>query len=292
MRMERISEAGVSRLGESPLWSVREQKLYWVDIDGHKLLRFDPNNRQYDSWDVSEQCCAPAERREGGLLLALARRLIFFEPDSGKTTPCLDVPTSEPSKNRLNDATIDSAGRFWVGSMSPHGEPASATLYRFERPTGFTGVISPFFTINGLAFSPDGKTMYVSDTREPVRSIWQLDYDVASGTPSNRRLFVDTTNMAGRPDGGACDQEGYYWMAGFGGGELARFTPSGRHDRTIKLPIKNVTKLAFGGPNLDIIYATTAQQKDGEEDPAFPSGSLLAIHDAGYRGVPLPAFDG
>ncbi len=292
MRIERISEAGVCQLGESPLWSVREQKLYWVDIDRHRLLRFDPQSRLFASWDIGEQCCALAERRNGGLLLALARRLVFFEPDTGKMTTVRDVPKEEPLKNRLNDGTPDPAGRFWVGSMSPHGEPASAMLYRFDLKAGFQGVLSHLFTINGLAFSRDGRAMYVSDTRDSVRSIWRLDYDPATGTASNRRLFVDTAGLAGRPDGGACDDNDHYWMTGIGGGELVRFTPEGKIDRTIRLPIKSVTKLAFGGPQLDVIYVTTAAQANASESAEFPPGSLLAIYDSGYTGLALATFEG
>jgi L-arabinonolactonase len=292
MRVERIQEAGVSQLGESPLWSVREQKLYWVDIDGRRMQRFDPASRQVNRWDVGDLCCAPAERVAGGFLVALSRKLVFFDPNTGKTSTLIDIPEHEPPKNRFNDATTDAAGRFWIGTMSPHGEPASASLYSFEQDKGFEKVETGFFTINGLAFSPDSKTMYLSDTRQSVRSIWRFDYDLDSGTPSNRELFVDTATMAGRPDGGAVDSQGFYWMAAIGGGEAVRFAPTGDHDATISLPIKSITKIAFGGPNLGVIYATTGQKKDESEDPEYPSGSLLAIYESGYVGVPLPPFAG
>jgi sugar lactone lactonase YvrE len=143
---------------------------------------------------------------------------------------------------------------------------------------------------NGLAFSPDGRTLYHSDSYAAVRTIWAWDLHPDDGSISNRRVFVDTRGMPGRPDGGAVDADGCYWMAANDGWELVRFTPKGRIDRRIKLPIAKPSMPAFGGAKLDIIYVTSIRPSSGlEQQPQ--AGSLFAVA-AGVTGLPEPRYKG
>jgi sugar lactone lactonase YvrE len=132
--------------------------------------------------------------------------------------------------------------------------------------------------------------MYLADTNANIRTIWAFDYDPESGNPTNRRVFVDTHGMAGRPDGGAVDAEGCYWMAGIGGGELVRFTPNGAVDRVIPVPCKTPTKVAFGGAGLDTLFVTSLKRDGGDLDPM--AGCLFAITATGVTGIEIPLFAG
>ena len=278
-------------LGESPMWSVAEQKLYWVDIDGPALHRFDPATGRDESWPMPEQIGSIALRKDGTLLVALRTGFAFFDPADAKLTRLFDPEPDKPN-NRFNDGTTDSAGRFWAGTMrmAPQGDQPEGTLYRLDADLSCRPVFDGFWTINGLAFAPDGRTMYLADTNVNVRTIWAFDYDPESGNPTNRRVFVDTHGMAGRPDGGAVDAEGCYWMAGIGGGELVRFTPEGAVDRVIKVPCRTPTKVAFGGSGLDTLFVTSLKRDGGDPDPM--AGCLFAITGTGVTGIEVPLFAG
>jgi sugar lactone lactonase YvrE len=144
---------------------------------------------------------------------------------------------------------------------------------------------------NGLAFSPDGRTLYHSDSFAAVRTIWAWDFDADRGTIANRRVFVDTHGMPGRPDGGAVDADGCYWTAANDGWELVRFTPAGKVDRRIALPVAKPSMLAFGGERLDVIYVTSIRPRNTDLSDQPQAGSLFAV-EAGIQGLPEPLFAG
>ena len=154
-------------------------------------------------------------------------------------------------------------------------------------------IMEGFHIINGLAFSPDNKTAYVSDSADWVRTIWSYDYDLNNGIWSNKRIFFDTKIVAGRPDGGCIDSDGCYWMAGVSGWELLRITPKGKIDMIIKMPIEKPTKIAFGGPNLDIMYVTSIGQENitkGTEKQQPYAGGLFALFIPGVKGIEFPCY--
>lgn len=287
-RIERVLDCQ-AQLGEGPVWSVAEQMLYWVDITRPTLNRFDPATGRNTSWTMPSPVGCFALCEQGGALVALCQGFHHFD---FHTLALRFVATVEPLPpgHRFNDGTTDPVGRFWAGTMPIAGaasqpEPQGA-LFCLERDGHTRRAEGRFWTQNGLAFSPDGRTMYVSDTHAPVRTIWALDYDPDSGTASNRRVFFDTREVAGRPDGAAIDADGCYWMAGVGGGQLVRITPQGRLDRIINLPVEKPTKLAFGGRNLDVMYVTSIGHPDRRE-----AGNLFAVH-AGVQGLPTPLYTG
>jgi L-arabinonolactonase len=278
-------------LGECPTWCPEEQALYWVDIPKGRLNRFTPTTRTNDVWSFDEPIGSFALCMDGAVLVALKSGLWRYDLATGQQKP-LSAPEAHLPHNRLNDGRCDAQGRFWVGSMEEPVDPArkQGTLYRFDADHRLTPLVSDLFVSNGLAFSPDGRTLYHSDSYAAVRTIWAWDLDPDDGAIRNRRVFVDTHGMPGRPDGGAVDADGCYWMAGNDGWELVRFTPRGEIDRRIKLPVAKPSMLAFGGPKLDIIYVTSIRPASGlEQQPQ--AGSLFAMA-AGVTGLPEPRFKG
>jgi sugar lactone lactonase YvrE len=198
--------------------------------------------------------------------------------------------THEAERMRFNDGRCDRQGRFWAGTMvQDTAEPHPAgKLYRYSQSSGLSApVVTGLCTQNGLAWSPDGRTMYLSDSHASSRLIWAFDYDVDDGLPRNRRVFADLHDYAGRPDGAAIDADGCYWTCANDAGLLLRFTPGGRLDREIALPAAKPAMCAFGGDGLDTLFVTTiCPPSVGEHD-----GYVLALHP-GVRGLPEPEFAG
>lgn len=279
-----------AELGECPTWSVRENALYWTDIYAGLLNRFDPMSGTNRVWALPEPLGSFALCEDGGVLLALKSGIWRFDLETEALTK-LASPEAHLPGNRLNDGRCDFQGRFWVGSMADPVDLVTpmGALYRFDAEHRCTRMMDGLFVANGLAFSPDGRTMYNSDSATPVRTIWAWDFDADDGAISNRRVFVDTHGMPGRPDGGAVDAEGCYWMAGNDGWEIVRFTPKGEIERRIALPVAKPSMLAFGGPRLDTIYVTSIRPAATGNQPQ--AGSLFAVH-AGVTGVAEPLFKG
>jgi sugar lactone lactonase YvrE len=278
-------------LGECPVWSGEEQALYWVDIPNGRLNRFTPASGANDVWTFSEPIGSFALCTDGGVLVALKSGVWRYDLKTRQSTR-LARPEPHLPDNRLNDGRCDAQGRFWVGSMEEPVNPdrRQGTLYRFDADRRMTPMVHDLFVSNGLAFSPDGRTLYHSDSYAAVRTIWAWDLDPDDGAIRNRRIFVDTHGMPGRPDGGAVDADGCYWTAANDGWELVRFTPKGQIDRRIKLPVAKPSMLAFGGPRLDIIYVTSIRPASGLDQPP-QAGSLFAVA-AGVTGLPEPRFKG
>ncbi len=193
---------------------------------------------------------------------------------------------------RLNDGRCDRQGRFWGGSMvlDMGANAVEGKLYRYSAgqrgPLG--AQLDGFIVPNGLGFSPDGKTMYLSDSHPQVQQIWAFDYDTDSGTPSNRQLFVDMKPLPGRPDGAAVDAEGCYWICANDAGLIHRFTPDGRLDRSLTVPVKKPSMCAFGGSRLDTLFVTSIRPGD-DQDPQSLAGGVFAL-DPGVKGLAEPQF--
>jgi sugar lactone lactonase YvrE len=190
---------------------------------------------------------------------------------------------------RFNDGRTDRQGRFWSGTMWMDMAAALpiGRLYRYDGAGLSAPLVSGLVTQNGLAWSPDGRTMYLSDSHPTRRRVWAFDYDVDAGVPHNRRLFVDMAAYTGRPDGAAMDSDGCYWVAGNDGASLLRFAPDGKLDRELNLPVAKPSMPCFGGPELDTLLVTSIVQP-GKEDDAL-AGAVLLVRP-GVRGVPEVAF--
>ncbi|MEM0908113.1 MAG: SMP-30/gluconolactonase/LRE family protein [Pseudomonadota bacterium] len=291
-QVERVV-ASRSMVGEGAVWDEADAALWWVDIPQNLIHRFDPSTGQNTSIDFGEPVGCLARRDAGGMVVAAKSGFYLFDHGTGERRALVD-PEPDLKGNRFNDGGTDPSGRFWAGTMKDDGGPPERVgqFYRMDADHTVSAHFDKVFTTNGLAFSPSGDTLYYSDSNRDVRTIWACDYDLATGTPSNRRVFFDTRSVAGRPDGGTVDADGCYWMAGVGGWQVVRLTPSGKVDRIIDMPVERPSKPMFGGPGLDTLFVTSIGI-NLQDDPAQPeAGNLFAITGLGVTGVPQARFKG
>ena len=277
-------------LGECPTWSVDEQSLYWVDINAPSLNRFDPRTGCNVAWPMPEAIGCFA-LREGGRFVAALRSGIWLVDRAGKLERKLAAAPYDPAHHRFNDGRADAQGRFWAGSMNERRDAGSAWLYRLDSRLTLTPMISGITISNGLAWSPDSRTLYHADT--PTRTIHAWDFDPVTGNIANRRVFAQFAGESDRPDGAAVDREGCYWSAFYRGGKVVRLSPRGEMVAEFPLPAMCPTMCAFGGPDLRTLYVTTARQRrDAEELSRLPqSGGIFALR-VDVPGIAEPRFAG
>ena len=282
-----------SLLGESPFWHPDEAALYWCDIPGKALHRWHPGSAQHRSWsfDTEPGCAAPLPG--GDLLLAMRDGLFRFSPASGERRR-LAAPPYDPKTERFNDGKADPQGRLWAGTIYEPREPAAAALYRWAngRLSRMAGDVT---VSNGLAFSPDGGTLYWADT--PRHRVMAYDFDAVEGALSRPRVFhqfepkqpgQDLTLYGGRPDGAAVDAEGAYWCAMFEGRRLVRMAPDGQVLQTLALPVRCPTMPCFGGPDLRTLYVTTAREnRPAAELAAEPRAGCVLHTRVSVPGLPV-----
>jgi sugar lactone lactonase YvrE len=281
--------------GESPVWSAAEQAWYWVDIPAKRVWRLDHASGKARYWTVDEMVACVAPKRSGGLVAGMETGL--FSLELGEAEAAQQRKLAAPSEGlgagyRFNDGRCDRQGRFVAGTMfmDMSAVRAEGRLFIYDAVQGLRGpFVSDLVTQNGSAFSPDGRTMYLSDSHPQRRMVWAFDYDTDTGTPSNRRLFADLGAQVGRPDGAAVDADGCYWTAGNDGGCLLRFTPEGKLDRRIDVPMLKPSMLAFGGRDLDTLLVTSIVS--GKPEDAAWGGSVIML-DPGVQGVADVAFAG
>jgi len=287
IRIER-AVASRDRLGETPLWCERTRRLWWVDIEQPKLQSYDPATGVHDAVALPGAFAGTqALTKAGPRLLARDLTLYLRDPKTGDRT---DLVSVEPGlDNRLNDGRVDARGRFWVGTMDNGLKAPNGGLYRIDPDGTATQFDSDVIVSNGIAFSPDGGTLYFTDTRRYTSYAYDLDLD--DGVITNRRVFADYSATGDRPDGACVDVDGCLWAAFFAGSRVVRYRPDGRIDRTIPLPVTNPTCLAFGGPELKTLYVTTARKflSDSQLAAEPLTGSLLAIDGVG-QGLPENRF--
>jgi sugar lactone lactonase YvrE len=248
MAVERVV-ASADQLGECPIWDERMGALWWVDIHGAALKR----------WDGSELKVIPmpeapgsiALREAGGMIVALASGIFTLGTEAPKL---LVRPEGHAKGLRFNDGRCDRAGRFWVGTLREPSFPPEGVLYRVEANGRSSPVRTRIQVPNSIAFSPDGRTMYFADS--PRHKIWAFDYDPESGEISGERIFA--TPHPGIPDGSCVDAEGCLWNAEWAAARVVRYTPKGALDRVIEVPAQNPTCCCFGGARLDTLYITCA----------------------------------
>ncbi|MCY3879303.1 MAG: SMP-30/gluconolactonase/LRE family protein [Rhodobacteraceae bacterium] len=281
-----------SRIGEGAVWDERSNLLWWVDIPAGIIYRFDISTGRNTGVEFGEPVGCLALRRQGGLVLAAKSGFWFFDPETGAREHITD-PEAHLPDNRFNDGATDSQGRFWAGTMKD-GKPAEprGAFYRLDENLRVTCWRSGYFTTNGMAFSPDGRRLYHSDSNAGVRTIWCSEYDPESGTPGEPEVFFDTNPVAGRPDGGTVDAEGCYWQAGVGGWQLYRLSTAGELLQTIDMPVEKPTKPMFGGPGLDILFVTSIGEglSAGTERRQPDAGGLFAVTGLGIKGLPQTRF--
>jgi sugar lactone lactonase YvrE len=275
-------------LGEGPVWSVDEQVLYWVDINAPALNRFDPATGANTAWPMPQSIGSFVLRARGGFVGALRDGFWLISRD-GKPQRRIAGAPYDPEHHRFNDGRADPRGRFWAGSMNEKRDANTACLYRLDLDLELTAMVPDLMISNGLAWSPDARTMYHSDT--PARTVWAWDFDAATGAIANRRVFARFDGDKDRPDGAAVDSEGCYWSAFYGAGKVVRLSPRGERIAEHPLPALAPTMCAFGGPDLKTLYVTSARQRrEAEELARLPlSGGVFAMR-ADVPGLPEPKF--
>lgn len=281
--------------GESPVWSTTQQALYWVDIPAKRLHRWSPSDGKEQSWQASQMLACIAQAGDGHWIAAMENGLFAITPhaDGSLDSRLLASVTHAQPGMRFNDGRCDRQGRFWAGTMlmdMAAGAPVGA-MYRYNagQTEPLTAQLQGFIVPNGLAFSPDGNTLYLSDSHPDVQKIWAFDYDTDSGTPHNRRLFVDMSKHPGRPDGAAVDAEGCYWICGNDAGLIHRFTPEGKLDRSLAVPVKKPAMCAFGGADLDTLFVTSIRPAGDLADQPL-AGGVFALRP-GVKGLPEPRLN-
>lgn len=276
------------QLGETPLWCERTKKLWWLDIEKPKLQSFDPETGGHNVFPTTGTFLgAHALTNTDEHLVAVDLSLCRFDATANSMTPIAELESS--IDNRLNDGRVDRRGRFWVGTMDNEYNRPNGSLYRVDPDGTAVKIFGDINVSNGMAFSPDDKTFYFTDTRR--FQTWIFDFDLDDGQISNRRLFADYSKTGERPDGACVDADGCLWTAFFGGGCIVRYRPDGTIDRKILVPVTNPTCICFGGNDMKTLYITTASkflsQKQLDAEPL--AGSLLAISGVG-QGLPENRF--
>ncbi|CAH2604764.1 6-deoxy-6-sulfogluconolactonase [Rhodovastum atsumiense] len=277
-------------LGEGPVWCPRAQALWWVDIKGPAVRRWDAARDTTQSWSLPEAVGALALRGDGdGLLLALARGLAFFDPATGALSPAAE-PHGGDADLRFNDGKCDRQGRFWAGTMGETRRTPRGRLFRLQPQTGAQPVLEGLTIPNGPCWSPDGRIFYLADS--PTRTIQAFPYDPATGEIGPAACFA-RIEPPGVPDGATVDAGGYLWSAEHGGGRITRYAPDGRVDRRLELPVSQPTSCAFGGPDLATLFITSAREGlDAAALAAQPlAGAVLAVA-TGVRGLAEPRYAG
>ena len=275
-------------LGEGVLWDVETQTLWWTDIQERKLLRHDLRSRRTDTIPTPERLCSFGfVRGSGKLIAAFESGIALFDPASG-AIEWLARPESRAGI-RFNDGRVDRQGRFWAGTMMEgDGSLALAKLYSLDRDGKLQTRETGIAIYNGICWSPDGTRFYFSDS--PLRTIFVYDFEATSGGISNRRVFA-TTPEGAFPDGANVDAEGFLWSAHWGAGQVVRYAPDGRIDRTIDVPASQPSCVAFGGSDLDLLFVTSA--RDGLKADVIlrhPSAGDVFVYRVGIRGLPDPRF--
>ncbi|MCH6160135.1 SMP-30/gluconolactonase/LRE family protein [Streptomyces marispadix] len=275
-------------LGEGPTWDGARGLLIWVDILNSRVHTYDPSDGARTVMATEQHVGAAKPRAGGGLVVNLRDGVGLYGPDGGFSWLHREVVPGR----RGNDAAVAPDGALWAGSMTYAERAGGGDLKRLTGDGAAVTVLPEVTVSNGIGWSPDGSLMYYNDT--PTRRIDVFDVPAAEGSSgadvSGRRTFAEIEEGAGYPDGLTVDADGCVWVALWDGAAVRRYTPDGRLDRTVGLPVPRPTACAFGGPGLRDLYVTTASA--GADPTAHPlAGSLLVLPGAG-QGLPQAAFAG
>ncbi len=277
-------------LGEGPVWDVATQKLFWIDGLGRKLFCQDAAGAPLHQWDMPKAPGSFALRQGGGMLMAYRNGLALIDPFAG-TFEDIAAPGLEFGKERFNDGKCDRQGRFWAGTFDKNLRDPVGSLFRIDADLSVHRMDQGITLSNGIAWSPDNRTMYYCDSTPAV--VRAYDFDLAAGAVNNRRVFADFGPRKGRPDGCTIDAEGCLWVVEVEGSRVVRFHPDGHEMGTALLPVTKPTSVMFGGAGLRTLYVTSMQMGLAPEELAHqPQAGCLFALDVGVAGLPEPRFAG
>lgn len=279
--------AARARLGEIPFWHPDEQLLYWGDIYNHRVHQFNPTTGATQFFDVGEVVGSIAPAGKNRLIIGQRHRIAFLDTISGKITPILDIENNPDI--RFNDGKCDRSGRFWFGSMSSQGE-SQGNLYHYDR-NGLHILQTGLTISNGLGWSPDDKTFYLTDS--PLKTIYAYDFDSESGSITNRQVLINLQAESFFPDGLTVDKDGCIWSAMWDGWCIIRFDPKGKEMMRVMMPVQRPTSCTFGNQDLGTLYITTASVglSEIEIQNSFYSGDLFSLQ-TDTSGLPANHFHG
>jgi L-arabinonolactonase len=276
--------------GEGVLWNALDGRLWWTDIQGKALWALEPVSGKSESFSSPDRICCFAPRRDGTVLAAFADSFAIFDPKTGRRD---DLAPFEPGlpQTRLNDGRTDRQGRFVAGGMDEKDLKPISSVWRVDADMKLTRLFGGVGCANSTCFSPDGRTMYFADS--PTRAIVAFDYDTKTGAVGKKRTVTVLPEDEGVPDGSCVDSEGFIWNAVWEGYRVERFSPGGRLDRSIEVPVAKPTCVAFGGPDLDVLFITTSRLGSSAEllEREPHSGGLYAVRP-GVKGLLDPPFAG
>jgi len=291
-RVERVRPGHRDRVGESPLWDTAAAALWWVDIEACAIRRLRPGAGALQSWTLPERVACLALHADGGLVAGLETCIVHATlHDDGRAEIASLAPARHPREAmRFNDGRCDRAGHFWVGSMvrDMGANIAAGRIARLD-PTGLHDLpVDAMYTPNGLAFDPDGRGVWWSDSHPLAQRIWHAPLH-DDGTLGSHRLVLDMHPLPGRPDGAAVDVDGGYWICANDGGRVLRLTPDGRVDREIAVPVSKPSMCSFGGDALDTLFVTTIQPANPQGDDLLLAGEVFALQP-GTQGIAETPF--
>lgn len=274
-----------AELGEGPVWVERDSALWFTDIKRRQIHRFDPASGDKRSWDAPEQVGFVLPARSGGFIAGLQSGLHRFDPGGGTFDLLVEVEPDLPG-NRINDGVVDPAGRLWFGTMDNGERQKSGAFYCYSDGKLSRTPINGIAITNGPAISPDGRLLYWVDTLGGGIFACEVGED---GTLGDSQPFVKIAPTEGHPDGPAVDREGCVWISLYAGWEARRYSPAGELLESVRFPVSNITKIAFGGADLRTCFATTARQMLSAETIARQPqiGGLFAV-PVDVPGVPCP----
>jgi sugar lactone lactonase YvrE len=283
-----------AELGEGTLWDPVAGVLWWIDIYGPTIHCHDPATGTNRRWQAPEYLGCLGLRGSGGLVLTMASGFHFFDPATGAFSPIAD-PEADTPDTRFNDGKPDRFGNFWSGTMfeAPGKVPQRiGSLYRLDANRQLRRMLDGIGCSNGLAWSPDGRVMYFTDSHTHL--VWAFDYDPEAGSIANRRVYLDLTDRGYIVDGSTTDSDGNYWLTVPFRGKVLAFDPAGRQIAEIDMACDLPTCCEFGGPDLDTLFVTTARYRRSDADLAGQTapGGLFAITGLGVTGLALPPYAG
>jgi sugar lactone lactonase YvrE len=283
-----VLDAGAT-LGEGPVWDATAEELLWVDCAEGTVHRLDPRTGTDRAVDVGQRVGSVALRRQRGLVMAAGDGFCFLDESTAGVEPVAAVRPA-PAPYLMNDGACDVTGRFWAGTASRDERP-TAGLYRLDAGRAVTRAVSGIQMSNGLGWSPDNTRMYYVDSRAEGLDVF--DFSADDGTLGQRRRLVDIDANEGIPDGLAVDSQGCIWLALWGPGRIHRYTPRGELDRVVAVPANRTTSCAFGGPDLDVLFITSASVglSPGQRRQQPHAGAVFAL-DLGIEGVVTHAYAG
>lgn len=278
-------------LGEGPVWDVAEQTLYFLDIGRRLVHRYHPKSGALRSWEAPGSPGALALRQSGGAVVALKNTVYELDFESGVFAP-LAVAEDQPEDATFNDGKVDRQGRFIIGSCSTNltAPTPIGGIYSLHANRGLEKVTGEIAFSNGPCFSPDGSTLYFSDSAQ--YALYAYDYDTATGAVGSRRLLGKTDSLGGMPDGATVDRDGLIWVAIMRGGKIAAFRPDGRLERTVNLPVSMPGSVMFGGADLEQLFVVTIDPAYFNEPTEPGAGWVYAVTGLGARGLPEARYSG